>query len=191
MRFKDLYDQVYALLANGNFAPGARLGVKELADRLNVSPTPLREILSRLVGKDIIEEHRSEGYYLVGFDARRIGDLYALHRSCIDLALRTPSSPASLPPLNSMPDVWAALDALVEATGNTALLQTRRYLDGHLSLLRRCERRLFQDLEAEAARHLVVLGNGTREARRGVVRAFHHRRIAHARQLAFYMTRPT
>ncbi|MFX4813586.1 GntR family transcriptional regulator, partial [Acinetobacter baumannii] len=77
--FDDLYAQVSAQLVDGRYRPGDRINLKELSTRLAVSVTPLREVLSRLVGRGVVTERRSEGYYLARLDARDIGDLYRLH----------------------------------------------------------------------------------------------------------------
>ena len=43
------------LIMGGELAPGARLGEVELADRLGVSRTPVREALSRLAAEGLVE----------------------------------------------------------------------------------------------------------------------------------------
>ena len=45
--FDELYAAVSALLVEGRYRPGDRIGLKELATQLHVSVTPLREIMSR------------------------------------------------------------------------------------------------------------------------------------------------
>ena len=43
------------LIMGGDLDPGARLGEVELADRLGVSRTPVREALSRLAAEGLVE----------------------------------------------------------------------------------------------------------------------------------------
>lgn len=135
-KFDDLYALVSAMLADGRYRPGDRIGLKDLASRLHVSVTPLREVLSRLVGCDIVTERRSEGYYLARFDARDIAHLYRLHCACIERALaEAPGMTFAVQPV----DIWETLRAIVEASGNTILCDVHRYLDGRLKLIRRAE----------------------------------------------------
>lgn len=135
-KFDDLYALVSAMLADGRYRPGDRIGLKDLASQLHVSVTPLRQVLSRLVGCDIVTERRSEGYYLARFDARDIADLYRLHFACIERALD--AAPGMMFALPSA-DIWEMLCAIVDASGNTILSDVYRYLDGRLKLIRRAE----------------------------------------------------
>jgi len=49
------------LILGGELAPGARLGEVELADRLGVSRTPVREALTRLAAEGIVEIQPNRG----------------------------------------------------------------------------------------------------------------------------------
>lgn len=187
--FDELYARARAVLAAGIYRPGDRVGVKDLADRLSASTTPAREILSRLVGQDLVEEHRSEGYYLRPLDERQIAALYHLHGLCVDQALRAVRA-TPLPIIDDEVDAWTLCDRVVEASGNVVLLDVRRFLDRRLALLRRCEARLFDDLAAEARQIAARLTDDNRAAQRLLIRAFHRRRSTRARQLAFCASRP-
>lgn len=185
-RFEDLYSRARQALADGAYRPGDRIGVKDLAARLATSTTPAREILSRLVGLGVVEEHRAEGYYLRALDERQVAALYRLHARCVDEAAGMGTAP---PHLAEGLDPWTVFDLLVEATGDIVLLDLRRHLDARLSLLRRPEARLFADLPAEAERIGQSLRDADPSVRRKAVRAFHHRRSGAARQLAFLLGR--
>lgn len=187
-RFDDVYARARQALADGIYRPGDRIGVKELATRLATSTTPAREILSRLVGLGLVNEHRTEGYYLRSLDERQIAALYRLHALCIDEALRAGDTPP--PRFADGLDPWTVFDVAVEATGDTVLLDLRRHLDARLALLRRCETLLLSDLAAEAAQVREALTNADHAVRRKVSQAFHRRRGNAARQLAFLLSRP-
>jgi DNA-binding GntR family transcriptional regulator len=185
--FEDLYAQARDALAGGAYQPGERIGVKDLAARLATSTTPAREILSRLVGLGLVEEHRTEGYYLRSLDERQVAALYRLHGSCVEEALRAGGAP--LAHVTEDQDAWTSFDTVVAASGDTVLRDVRRYLDARLHLLRRCEAALFDDLAAETRSLATALGSSDRASHRSATRAFHRRRIAAARQLAFLLTR--
>src|SRR5215470_6826927 len=100
------YDQIRALVLSDDIAPGARLGQVELAERLGISRTPVREALRRLSGEGLVDFHANRGFRVadLGLDAvprrlevrsilepgiarlaaerRTAGDLRALHQ-CI------------------------------------------------------------------------------------------------------------
>lgn len=56
------YDQIRALILSGEMAPGARLSQIELAERLGISRTPVREALRRLAGEGLIDALPQRGF---------------------------------------------------------------------------------------------------------------------------------
>ncbi len=185
-KFDDLYTLVSAMLADGHYRPGDRIGLKDLASRLHVSVTPLREVLSRLVGCDIVTERRSEGYYLARFDARDIADLYRLHRACIERALaEVPGMTLVVRPA----DIWETLRAIVEASGNTILSDVHRYLDGRLKLIRRAETALLGVTEPLlVALHQTIIDHDI-DLVRDTIRQFYEQRIIMSADIALLLGR--
>ncbi len=61
-------DSIVQILRDGIttrlFRPGERLGVKELAQRLGVSPTPVKDALNRLAAEGLIEIRPRSGTYV-------------------------------------------------------------------------------------------------------------------------------
>jgi DNA-binding GntR family transcriptional regulator len=56
------YDQIRALILSGEMAPGARLSQIDLAERLGISRTPVREALRRLAGEGLIDALPQRGF---------------------------------------------------------------------------------------------------------------------------------
>jgi len=56
------YDQIRALILSGEMAPGARLSQLELAERLAISRTPVREALRRLAGEGLVDALPQRGF---------------------------------------------------------------------------------------------------------------------------------
>jgi DNA-binding GntR family transcriptional regulator len=57
------YDQVRAMILAGDLTPGSRLAQADLAERLGVSRTPVREALRRLAGEGLVEFHANRGFW--------------------------------------------------------------------------------------------------------------------------------
>lgn len=186
--FSRLYRTILEELGTGQYHAGQRLGVKEMADRLHVSPTPVRELMSRLVGRGVIEERRSEGYYLARLGVRDIADLYRLHGHCTDLAIRDLPWPPDLP--DPMPeDGWSILSTLVDRTDNLVLRDTRAYLGDRLRVLRHFEGLAIDGIALEASELAHLCAPPDRAGLRRAVTRFYRRRIAAAPTLALLLGR--
>jgi DNA-binding GntR family transcriptional regulator len=70
------YDSLKTMILSGRVKPGERLGERELARRINVSRTPLREALGRLARDGLAINKPGLGYFACEFDARLIEELY-------------------------------------------------------------------------------------------------------------------
>jgi DNA-binding GntR family transcriptional regulator len=56
------YDRIRALILSGDVEPGTRLGQVDLAQRLGVSRTPVREALRRLTGEGLVDFEDQRGF---------------------------------------------------------------------------------------------------------------------------------
>lgn len=138
--------------------PGRRLLVGDFTRATGLSPTPVREALSRLVGEGLIEEHRGGGYYVPRLDARDVAEFYALARAMALAAIdqrqsrggmhRTRRLAASLaePPLlaESLAAYW--LERIAVASGSLLLASEMRRLSGRMAGIRRAEIVVMTDL---------------------------------------------
>jgi DNA-binding GntR family transcriptional regulator len=65
------YERIRGYVLGGELPPGARLGQVELAERLGISRTPVREALRRLAGEGLADFHSNRGFRVadLGLDA--------------------------------------------------------------------------------------------------------------------------
>lgn len=71
-----VYDAVKSMAIKYEIKPGARINEGELAKKLNVSRTPLREALNRLVIEGFLTTTLNKGFFARPLDAKRVFDLY-------------------------------------------------------------------------------------------------------------------
>lgn len=84
----DVYEQIRALIMSDGIAPGARVNIDEVARRLDVSPTPVREALARLESEELVSRLPLRGYRVTELlNRKQVDDLYALR-----LLLEPPSA---------------------------------------------------------------------------------------------------
>lgn len=69
------YRDLRQAIVRGDFAPGARLRVEELAQRFSLSSSPLREALNRLTQQGLVRVLENRGFRVAPLTAEGVGDL--------------------------------------------------------------------------------------------------------------------
>lgn len=72
---EQIYSSLKAMILTGELRPGSRLSERDLASRLSVSRTPLREALSRLAQEKLAKGRPNRGYVVAELDYKAIKDL--------------------------------------------------------------------------------------------------------------------
>lgn len=90
-----LYDQLKEMAISYHFRPGERLNEVELAARLKVSRTPLREALNRLSTEGFLSTTANKGFFARELDANELFDLYELRAHLEQAAVRLACKRAS------------------------------------------------------------------------------------------------
>ena len=145
------YAKLLAAIRNGEFAPGDRLRETDVASRLNLSRTPVREALRRLEAEGIVEHRPRLGAIIRQLSHGELVELYemrsVLERTAAEMAAKHagPAEIAALRDLNttlasSDPTEAAALNqdfhrGIYLATRNRFLLDAARALNNALMLL--------------------------------------------------------
>jgi DNA-binding GntR family transcriptional regulator len=75
------YEQLKSMAVTYQLRPGERLAELDLAKRLKVSRTPIREALNRLVTEGFLTFTPNRGFQCRPLDAKEIFDLYEVRRS--------------------------------------------------------------------------------------------------------------
>lgn len=83
-----VYQQLKEMAVGYGFKPGERLNEGDIAKRLGVSRTPLREALNRLNTEGFLRFAPGKGFFCRELDAHEIFDLYELRKSIEVAAVR-------------------------------------------------------------------------------------------------------
>lgn len=175
------------------YAPGSAVVIVEEARRLRLSTTPVREALAWLCGEGLMERAPRAGYLAPRLDAALLRDRlwvrYQYLALSLDLTAGLQSSPSE-PGLSGAAAVRDLFDRLVKATGNHALIDAFGRVDAQLRSLGDAERRLFDDLAAEADELVRIQTVGSQTQWRTAIDAYHRRRIESAALLVLELDRP-
>ncbi|HEY9215984.1 MAG TPA: GntR family transcriptional regulator [Ancylobacter sp.] len=114
-----VYTELKSALMNGDFVPGQRLVVRQLAERLETSPMPVREALRRLVSDEALFDHPNKGVIVPDATVEVISDLVRV-RSSIEGAAAEWAATTILP--DELDAIIGLNDAMKEcaAKGKTA-----------------------------------------------------------------------
>lgn len=127
-------------LQAGAYRAGDRLREEEVAQRLKVSRTPVREALGRLAARGFVEPAAGRGLIVRSLDIGEVLELYAMREILEGAAARLAAEHASRPEIDALSDIEQAFaehadDAAEMARLNRAFHETicraarNRYLD--------------------------------------------------------------
>jgi DNA-binding GntR family transcriptional regulator len=106
------YDAVRGMILSGELRPGERLSERDLARRIQVSRTPLREALGRLERDGLAVNKPGLGYFTVEFDPRAVSDIFEL-RELLELhACRAAAERIGASGIRALDEVVTALTQL-------------------------------------------------------------------------------
>jgi DNA-binding GntR family transcriptional regulator len=137
-------------LQAGSYRAGDRLREEEVAQRLKVSRTPVREALGRLAARGFVEPAAGRGLIVRNLDISEVLELYAMREIMEGAAARLAAEHASAPEIDALRDIE---QAFVEASETDAA-----EMAGEMARLNRA----FHEAICRAARNR-YLDNASRE----------------------------
>lgn len=152
------YRKVKASIFDFELLPGDRFTESEIAARLGMSRTPVREALYRLERDGYLQVHLRLGWSVRPWDFRQFEDLYDLRLVLEEAAISRLCELAERPALDALKATWlrpaaeretdgravAALDeafhsTLVEAAGNAEVARCHREVTERIRIIRRLD----------------------------------------------------
>ena len=85
--FDRVFDSIRKLVILHKLLPGERLNIEKLAEEYDVSTTPVREVLNRLVAEDLIDMIPKLGFFTKHISESEIRDFQELNHLFLDWSL--------------------------------------------------------------------------------------------------------
>lgn len=188
--FEASYRAIKRRLVDGYWPWGWRLEPEEIAKMEEISITPARDILHRLVGEDMVTYVPRQGFYVPRIYEAELRDLFELHQNLILTAIESSKDSSAISADEVYPDrVSKIFLQLGRRSGNGALIADISKHNGHLHQFRRCDSQLFDDVDSELEDILVAANEDPKGARlRRLIIRYHKRRIAKAAEYIRLMT---
>lgn len=162
-------ERLRSAILSGELAPGSRLSVPELAKKLEVSRSPVREAVLLLVGEGLAVEHTRRGVEVARLEVADLLELYDLRGAIESLAARLAAER-----MNST--ALAALRGVLDHQGAAAIRDPKQFreLDArfHQIIVESCGNGRLQ-------RHAVLLSREMNLARPLLLNDPHHLTRSH------------
>ena len=114
---ESVYDSLKMMILTGELQPGSRLTELDLAARLNVSRTPLREALSRLERDGLISNKPRQGSSVTVFDLKTLEDALDIREVLDAYAARQAAARIGTEDKARLHDLLAQCEALAQVEG--------------------------------------------------------------------------
>ncbi|OKO89114.1 transcriptional regulator [Bradyrhizobium sp. NAS80.1] len=144
-------------LQAGSYRAGDRLREEEVAQRLKVSRTPVREALGRLAARGFVEPAGGRGLIVRNLDISEVLELYAMREIMEGAAARLAAEHASAPEVDALRDIAQAL----EASETDAAEMARLNRAFHEAICRAARNRYLDNASRELQDWIALLGPTT------------------------------
>lgn len=144
-------------LQGGSYRAGDRLREEEVAQRLNVSRTPVREALGRLAARGFVAPAGGRGLIVRSLDTAEVLELYAMREILEGAAARLAAEHASPPEVDALRDIE---EAFTDATDDAAEM-ARLNRAFHEAICRAARNRYLDNASRELQDWIALLGATT------------------------------
>ena len=152
-----VFRSLCAALQGGSYRAGDRLREEEVAQRHNVSRTPVREALGRLAARGFVEPAGGRGLIVRSLDTAEVLELYAMREILEGAAARLAAEHASVPEIDALRDIEAAFTDAADDAAEMARLN-RAF---HEAICRAARNRYLDNASRELQDWIALLGATT------------------------------
>ena len=100
------YDEIKEMILSGELAQGERVVLERMSEKLNLSITPVREALNKLVQEDLIRMIPRSSYEVISMSEEDIGDISDLRDMLETFAVKTAGENLAKFPVQSFRDLF-------------------------------------------------------------------------------------
>lgn len=157
---QNAYERLFDEIRSGTLRPGARLTETEIADRLAISRTPVREAIRRLEADGLVDHKPRTGAVVRSLDYPEIMELYEMRTVLEGTAARLAARAASPVELEEL----QAINEEMAAARNDSATLVRLNRQFHTRLLDAARNRFLLQSMASVEMTLMILGPSSMES---------------------------
>lgn len=106
---QQVVDYLRESIYNGEIAPDTHLNTVDIANKLGVSRSPVRDALLTLTAEGLVEQLANSGHKVIQFDEKLIRDVFTIRLALETVALRQGMKQFDPAFINSQMDFWAKI----------------------------------------------------------------------------------
>lgn len=171
-----IYEQVKEDIFNFRYLPGDKFSEGDIATRMNVSRTPVRQALFWLQQEGYIEVQFKSGWQVRAFDFKFFENLYELRILLETGAIQKLAETNTIHKLDALREIWCVPEsaylsdptqvcsidegfhhAIVEATGNEEMLRVHQTVTEKIRIIRRLDYTKAPRIDATYQEHAAIL----------------------------------
>lgn len=111
---EQVYDYLHGEIVSGRLAPGQRLDLDELVERLKISKMPIKEAIGRLAAEGVLDIQARRGTYVGRVDARDLAETFEVRCALEMLAGELAAARATKADLNQLRQLITQMEASQE-----------------------------------------------------------------------------
>jgi DNA-binding GntR family transcriptional regulator len=152
-----IYEIIHEMILAREILPGEKILEEDLASKIGVSRTPIRECLCRLENEGIVEFVPRRGAFLRKYSRKKIAEVFDMREVLEGLVARLVAGAGSDPKLNE--GIRKVLDRVYKLPdqGENLTQFTRADIDFHRLLLEACNNEMLQNAMAVINTHLQII----------------------------------
>ena len=151
------YSALMEAIRSGDFKPGDRLREEEVAKRLSLSRTPVREAIRRLEAEGVVVHRARVGAMIRQLSRTEIVELYEMRVVFERTAAELAAKHGTPPEFDALEDLNAEIDALRQNPTQAAAINQRF----HLGLYGAARNQFLQEAARTLNNSLILLGQTT------------------------------
>lgn len=112
---QQVYQHIREKIYRMEIPPGARLGVSEIAEKMGVSRSPVRDALMMLVNEGVVQVNSAGGYRVIELNRSYIEDAFVVRRALELAAMRLTMARLDRKRIEQLRAKWIAFEQPIDA----------------------------------------------------------------------------
>ncbi len=173
---QDAYDGIRQLILSGDFVAGDPMPEEMLAERLNISRTPVRDALQQLIAEGVVERRSNRRVHLAAVNPMSVVEIFAVRARLEPLAARLAAQHVTTEFLDELAGFVRDMDRAAQAPEPDRRLYRQQNENFHWRILTQSASSAVATAVKQVARHRITSPTFEQWTRHELERSQNHHR---------------